>query len=431
MKFSQLLLLSLPILCLCASVKKAESQTIKLNDKISFSINNVSVSDALEALSRVTGTTFSYNPDQLNSARNVKIDMHDRSLIEVLNAILGPAKFGYRLMGNQVIIYQNKPDVEEALDSETKDSRQEQELPKEQKLQEKNILQNPDTVFLVKEVHDTIRLTDVVLKTDTVFQKIPTSVSSGEIFRVILAKEMTADYKWDVGITAGYFIPNAVYSATGSYSEKLTQYRESYSNNSFSGTAGLDVRLSKKKWTAATGIHLTLFGQKLDYSYLQQEGGFFSKDTLDPYYTLIEGDTTWYYIVDSTYVPIDNKLYNYKINNHHRYLEIPLVIQRNWGYRSMLIFVRGGIIPGFFLGSSGQQILAEENGITSLKELKHKSMVLSYTAGVGAAFPLGRKTILSTTLYFRNQFRSIYEDFPIETKFSGVGISAGLTYKLY
>lgn len=432
MKFSRLLFFILTLFSLCAFNTKAESQTVKLNDKISFSIDRVAVSDALEALSRITGTTFSYNPDQLHATRNVKVDMRDRTLIEVLDAILGPAKFGYRLMGNQIIIYQNKPIGEmEELIPEAIDTETDQESGVLKRPHVNSSLQKPDTIYLLKEVHDTITVTDVVIKTDTIFEKVVTPVSRGEIFRVVLAKEMTAVYKFDIGITAGFLQPVALYTASDSYSEKLNQFRESYSDKSFSATLGLDIRLSKRKWTAGSGIYFTTFGQKLDYTYNQQEGGFFRKDTLDPYYTLNDSDTTWYYIVDSTYVPIDNKLYNYKINNHIKYFEVPLVLQRNWGYRSMLLFFRGGIIPGFFLGSTGQLILTEENGIISMKEIEAKSVVLSYTAGIGAAFPLGRKAIFNTSLYYRNHFSSIYKDFPIETRFSAVGLSAGLIYKLY
>ncbi|MGE5458700.1 MAG: STN domain-containing protein, partial [Methanococcaceae archaeon] len=83
-------------------------QSVKLNEKISFSVNNVPVSDALESLTRLTGDAFSYNPDQLPANKIVKIDIHNQPLIDVLNAILGTSGFGYRQMGNQIIIYRNK-----------------------------------------------------------------------------------------------------------------------------------------------------------------------------------------------------------------------------------------------------------------------------------------------------------------------------------
>lgn len=446
MKFSHPVLF-LIVFFICCSYNQAVAQTVKLNDKVSFSINNASVAEALDALTRITGTAFSYNPDQLNSSKLVKVDMRDQKLIDVLEAILGPAKFGYRQMGNQIIIYSNKVDKEgengqndEALRGDegegasTASNRQLQKTNSGQthgSVPLTGMAQRKDTVFVVKEVHDTLRLTDLVVRVDTVYQKIQTPIAADAIFHVILANELTPKYKFDIGITGIFFLPRAIYSAPEMYDEKLKEYKESFSNNTFSGSAGVDVRVSYAQFTGGIGAALTLHSQKLDYSYLIQNGGFFRKDTLDPYYTLNGTDTTWYYIVDSAYVPIDNELFNYKINNHIKYFELPLTLQYNVGFRSMLLFVKGGIIPGVFLGSDGQQILIDSNGIQSIDEIKAKRVVLSYTAGAGIAIPLGKKTTFSTSLSYRNHFNSIYNDFPIDTRFSSIGISAGIIYKLY
>ena len=43
--------------------------------------------------------------------------------------------------------------------------------------------------------------------------------------------------------------------------------------------------------------------------------------SIDEYYTVSNTDTTWYYVTDSTYKPIDNHEYSYNINNRIGYLE--------------------------------------------------------------------------------------------------------------
>ncbi len=446
MKFSHSVLF-LIVFFICCPYNQAVAQTVKLNDKVSFSINNVSVAEALDALTRITGTAFSYNPDQLNSSKHVKVDMRDQKLIDVLEAILGPAKFGYRQMGNQIIIYSNKVDKEgenrQGGDVERADAGAGISAASNMQLKENNSVRKPgndplagmeqrkDTVFVIKEVHDTLRLTDLIVKIDTIYQKIQTPIPSEDIFHVILANELTPVYKFDIGISGVLFLPRAIYSAPAIYNDKLKEYKESFSNNTFSGSVGVDLRVSYARFTGGIGAALTMHSQKLDYSYLIQNGGYFRKDTLDPYYTLSGIDTTWYYIVDSAYVPIDNELFNYKINNHIKYFEFPLTLQYNVGFRSMLLFLKGGIIPGFFMTSDGQQIMLDSNGIQSINELKAKSVVLSYTAGAGIAIPVGRKTTFSTSLSYRNHFSSIYKDFPIDTRFSSIGISAGIIYKLY
>jgi hypothetical protein len=441
MKFSTKSIIFFTITCcICTFYTTCiNAQTVKLNDKISFSVSNATIADALESLSRITGSYFSYNSDQVSSTRIVSVNLHDKSLLEVLDAILGASKFSYRQMGNQVIVYRNKKQEIEATAENDKTAalinNEASGLLKKPNANNTTVPSQirPDTVIIYQQVHDTLIKTDTLVKTDTIISNVSTPVSGNDIFSnsVVLSKELTPVLKFDIGISAGFFIPHASYSATGLYSEKLTEYKNSFSNRSFSGSAGIDLKASYKKWSAATGVALTLFGQKLDYSYLDQTGGFYRKDTLDPYYTLIEGDTTWYYIVDSTYVPIDSKLYNYRLNNHFKYLEIPLTIQYNYGYHSVLFFAKAGVITGFFLQSDGQQILPDENGIKPVKDIKATSVIFSYTAGAGLIIPVARQVLFSTSVYYREHLSNIYKDFPVNTKFSAVGINIAVSYKLY
>lgn len=440
MKFSFTNLLTISIFCLCTwRVTPLYAQTTRLNDKVSLTVNNVTVSDALEALSKVTGTYFSYNSDQLPANKLVRVDLQNRPMIEVLNAILGQSEFSFRQMGNQVVIFRNKiPAQEEPIESLNNLPAGNDNLnPKPQvngsqhQSSTKPTSSKPDTVYIVRQYRDTLRFTDTILRTDTIIEKITTPIGSKEIFRIILSKELTPELKFDIGVSTGVFIPHANYTASDSFSEKLEQYKKSYSNKSFSGTAGIDIRASYSKWTLTTGLGISLFSQKLDYSYVEQTGGFYRQDTLDKYYTLNNADTSWYYILDSTYIPVDNKLYNYRINNHFRYLEVPLTLQYNIGFNSMLFFIKAGVITGFYLGSDGHQIIPDGNGITEVEDIEARNMIMSYTAGCGLAVPLTRKLTLTGTLSYRNHLNSIYKDFPVDTRFSAVSIGAGVCYKLY
>lgn len=404
------------------------AQSAKLKTNVSFAVNNVTVSDALESLTTITGFTFSYNPDQIPASRIVKVDIHNRPLSEVLEAILGSKNFGYRVMANQIVIYRLKdiPEEKPAVESSpvTQEPKQ-SAAPKE----EKQVPVKTDTVYVTVNTRDTI----VIKQTDTVFQKVVTPVSGKEAFRTTmdLKKELTPVWKADAGVSLAYFFSTASYKALDNYTEKINQYEKSYSNNSISGSAGFDIRFSYSKISLASGVAFTVFSQKLDYSFLKETGGFFRKDTLDRFYTLAGADTTWYYILDSTYIPKDSEAYNYRMNNHFRYLEIPITIQYNYGFRSNLFFAKGGLITGFNTGSDGQQILPDENGIMPLNDITPKKVVLSYILGAGIAVPVSSKLVFSTSVFYRSHLGSIYKDFPIETKYSATGINAGLIYKLY
>lgn len=409
-------------LTLCNS---ASCQSISLKDKISFSVNNVSVSEALEQLSHITGTTFSYNPDQLATARFVRVDLHQKPLTEILNAILGPSLFGYRQIGNQIIIYKSK-EIEKPVNTINEPDKAPLNL----------ITSKPDTIYVTNSitVHDTIRLTDTIRKSDTVIiKKEYVPIKKGDIFgnHIILSAEMNQTLKFEIGVSANWMFPNTSYDASSEFSQKLDEYNKSFSDHSFSGSAGIDVRSSIGHWTISSGVAITSFGQKLDYSYFIKTGGYYQKDTLDMYYSLNGNDTVWSYLVDTNYIPVDNQLFKYRINNHMRWLEVPIYVQYNYGVGSALLFIKGGLIPGFFISSDGQSILLDGDGTTPLSQIKTNKVILSYLTSIGLAVPIGRKTTFVSSLFYRGQFESIYKDFPIDMRISAFGLNAGVVYKLY
>lgn len=400
-------------------------QSGSLKNKLSFSVKNVTVSEALEKLSHLTGTTFSYNPDQIVTTRYINVNIHNKELTEILNAILGPSMFGYRQIGNQIIIYKIK-DFEKPVNT----------VNEPEKKPVTRINSKPDTIYITKSitVHDTIRLTDTIKKTDTlIIKKDYVPIKKGDIFgnHIILSSEMNKTLKFDIGVSASWMFPNTAFDASSEFSQKLAEYKKSFSDQSFSGSAGIDIRGSFGNWTVSSGIAITSFGQKLDYSYSIETGGYYQKDTLDTYYSLNGNDTIWSYLVDTNYIPIDNQLFKYKINNHMRWLEVPLYIQYNYGVGSALLFVKGGLIPGFFISSDGQSILFDGDGTTSLSEIKTNKVILSYLTSIGLAVPIGSKTTFISSLFYRGQFGSIYKDFPIDMRISAFGLNAGVVYKLY
>ncbi|MFA6950636.1 MAG: hypothetical protein WCQ70_08125, partial [Lentimicrobiaceae bacterium] len=271
-------------------------------------------------------------------------------------------------------------------------------------------------------------------KSDTVIiKKEYVPIKKGDIFgnHIILSAEMNQTLKFEIGVSANWMFPNTSYDASSEFSQKLDEYNKSFSDYSFSGSAGIDVRSSIGHWTISSGVAITSFGQKLDYSYFIKTGGYYQKDTLDTYYSLNGNDTVWSYLVDTNYIPVDNQLFKYRINNHMRWLEVPIYVQYNYGVGSALLFIKGGLIPGFFISSDGQSILLDGDGTTPLSQIKTNKVILSYLTSIGLAVPIGRKTTFVSSLFYRGQFESIYKDFPIDMRISAFGLNAGVVYKLY
>lgn len=402
------------------------AQQKSLESPVSLTVVNEPADVALDLLSRNSGLTFTYNPDQLENVRPVTVRMINRPLREILAAILPSDLFGYKITGNQIVLYRLKQDAPPLIKDEPENPR----MPVE------GILV-PDTVFLTRtEIRtDTIVRTDTVLKYDTVYimrtvthnNPIPGSAIFPD--QTSLPKEQIRDLAVEAGLSLTWYIPTAEFTAGQPFSNKLEQYRSAYSGNLLSGSVNLDLRVKYARFSLETGVSFAGLNQKFNYGYEVKTGGYFLKDTLDIYYTIPEGDTTWFYVLDSTYLPVDVKDFRYKTGIHHKFIEVPLALQYSHPAGRLLIYGKAGIIASVHAGNKGFYILPEEEGVGEIATLETRPVVFSLLLGAGVLFPLNQYLTISTGAVYRRQLQGMYQNFPIETRFSAIGINAGIIYK--
>jgi hypothetical protein len=92
--------------------------------------------------------------------------------------------------------------------------------------------------------------------------------------------------------------------------------------------------------------------------------------------------------------------------------------------------VRAGMIPGIYISSEGITINPEDQDTTPLRDIKSKCLVMSYLLSAGLQIPLEKNLTLTTSIFFRSHMNSIYDEFPIQTRYSALGINATLVYKI-
>ena len=405
------------------------AQNQNQHQKISVNVVNEPVSLVLERISRNTGVSFSYNPDHIDASRLVTLNLKDKTIEEVLVTILPADKFGFRFTGNQVVVYRN---------SVVKDKQSPQSELTGESVPLQIVKAPPDTVFLTRTniVRDTIARTDTLVKFDTVYimrtitREKP--IDGKDIFSDIidLAKEQTKEFKFEPGISINWLFAKSYYGAPRDYNSKLDDYREFNTGSLLSGTISVDARLSYARFTLATAVSYSSFNGELDYRYEISTGGIFRKDTLDKYYTLQGVDTTWYYVLDSTYLPINLQAFGNKSPVNHRYIEIPFTLQYNHPLGNNLFYIKGGIIAGFHTGSIGYLIMQDKEGVIEMSEVKFKPLVFSYTIGAGVMFPLSAKLTFDAGVNYREHFDTILDDFAIDIRSRAFGVRAGLIYKL-
>ncbi|MFH1120778.1 MAG: hypothetical protein V1775_13225 [Bacteroidota bacterium] len=404
------------------------AQQMNPDHNVSISAVSEPISQVLDKVSRNTGVTFSYNPDHIDASRLISINLKDKTLAEALTAILPADKFGFRFTGKQVVIFRKSVSSEQPLSqpvlTETSGSGN-----------TGNPL--PDTVFITRTTiqRDTIALRDTILKFDTVYMMRTVvrdnPITGKEIFsnQTNLSKDQTQTLKFEPGFSIAWMGINPVFNASQQYFDKLEEYRNSVSGSQISGSFGIDLKLSYARFSFGTGLSYSTFTGKLDYNYEISTGGFFLKDTLDIYYTLIDTDTTWFYVLDSSYIPVNLEAYGYKTSVKHRYFEIPVYFQYSHPSGRNLVYLRAGLIAGIHAGSEGLMILPDEKGVMEINKADFKPLVFSFTIGAGMLIPLNGRFAFDGGFNYRQHLSSVFSDFPIEAGYRSFGVRAGVVYK--
>ncbi len=389
-----------------------------------MTVVNEPLASIMERLSRNAGVNFSYNPDQLNTAKIYTFSHVRRPLSELLDLLFNDAGFGYRLNGNQIVIFNLAPDQKKV-----------EEKPAPDKVSP-TILR--DTVYMTRTIlkTDTLTLTqkDTVTRFDTVYimRAAPENrIGKGDIFSDIrpMGEELTKEFRIYAGVGLSWLAGHTTFASETEYDNKAEEYRIFHSDKAASGSLGLEVHAGYDRFSVVSGLLLTTFSQNFDYKYEISSGGFFRKDTLDAYYTLPGADTAWFYIIDSVYIPIDVQKFGYKTVNRRNYIEVPLMLQYSIPISQVLVYLRSGLIAGISSGNKGMYINYEGEGAGDLAELVHKPVVFSFVAGAGVMVPIHKKLIFQSGILYRTQLQSVYKDFPIKTSHSALGINAGLLFK--
>lgn len=393
------------------------------NDNIDFEINDEKLSSALFRLAYVSDMNFTY--DAGDSLFNTKLSYHAtaKQPIVILEELLSSTNLTFKQVGNQVVIYKNKSNsINPVLQENTPvEENNNTELAVVATDNSTTLEVIRDTVFVsdtIFEIHtDTIRIIDTIF----VEQEKPQKVAPQKI------KEIPVDYfnpkasresGWSAEI---FFAPIA-----SSFS--LVRQTNSLSIRNFS--FGVEASKILNKWNITGGLKLTHFAEKFNHTYSTSDGGYFVTDTIDEYYTVSETDTTYYYVTDSTWKPIDNHEYSYNINNQIGYIEFLVSVSYDYyTNRKLRLYAKAGMQTGALIYNRGLAIpdVNEPAGV-DFADLKFSSMSYSILAGIGIKYRINEYVDFNSELYYFKNFNDVVVDYPVNNKIAGVGLKLGLIY---
>jgi hypothetical protein len=83
-------------------------QNSLLEKKLSISVRNISIKEAIEVISNKAGINFSYSDDLVSLSQKVSINAVDMSLKDILNQLFADKSIEYKMVGNQIILQTKK-----------------------------------------------------------------------------------------------------------------------------------------------------------------------------------------------------------------------------------------------------------------------------------------------------------------------------------
>jgi hypothetical protein len=104
-KLPEKILISLLIISLSYLVK---AQDISLQKKISIHLQDVTLPIALEEITKISGVSFSYNPDKINRDKKFNIQAENKAIYEILQSFLPSMGLEYIVIENKIVIKKSK-----------------------------------------------------------------------------------------------------------------------------------------------------------------------------------------------------------------------------------------------------------------------------------------------------------------------------------
>lgn len=400
--------------------QKAFSQP--LNPLISFSVESCNLDEALEKLFAEYELNVAFSKAELSKIRIEGYTCSYKSVEEVLSDLLRGTDYGFKKVGKQYVIRKNLPIIPEEPDI------QEPEIaPQEDIIVHKTemvVKKTVDTILVI----DTVQLIRTVMRYDTVVE-VRHEVQHDTVYTL---KYKGVEFPWPSFRDNGWFITPAL-----EISSLGLKYEASNTENPMEivpiSAYGLGLDAGYKHQRLGIGMSLAYKSLKYNISFDKTitEGDYYVNDTLDTYYVVHPGgDTTYQYILDSTYVPLTTTNFAFRDVNQLDYLSLGLFASLDFlKFEYFRMFVKAGVSADFLLSCSGSCFFSETPYQQEVTKSQAESMRWSYFGGLGLGFKAGNHFEVVPEVRYRGMVGSPYRtDSPLNMRLHFWDFRLGLTY---
>ena len=392
------------------------------NPLISFSVESCSLDKALEKLFAEYELNVAFSKAELSKIYIEKYSCSYKSVEEVLTDLLKGTDYGFKKIGKQYVIRKNQQLVDDPSSTITPPAEQQTTVvvPKQGAVTNKK----GDAIY----VFDTLKIIRTVMRYDTVV-KVKQEIKTDTVYEVRYENPQKS-YK-----DKGWFITPSLSmsSAWFKYSNDLPQPENGTLalTPSLVYAVGIDGGYKYKR----LNVGLSLAYRSVRYRFLLENTeygeGYYMNDTLDTYYTVHPaGDTAFFYVVDSVYMPGSTTHYAYRDVNHLNYLNVGVFASFDFvKVERFRAFVKAGASFDFLVGYGGSLYAQESPYHAPIEKSQVEPFRFSYYGGLGFAFKVANSVELVPEVLYRATSGSLYRaDFPFDMNMRAVDFRLGLTY---
>lgn len=402
--------------CICSQKTLAQP----LNPLISFSVESCNLDEALEKLFAEYELNVAFSKPELSKIRIEGYSCSYKSVEEVLSDLLKGTGYGFKKVGKQYVIRKDLQIVQQEPVSQEPVVAPPEEIVVQKT--ETVVDKSMDTIHII----DTVKIIRTVMRYDTVVQ---VETQHDTVFAV---KYKGVEMPWPAFKDNGWFItPSLTISSLGIKCDYSVLDNPIQIVPVSAYGIGLDGGYKHKR--LSVGMSLAYKSLKYSFSFDQTvtEGDYYVNDTLDTYYVVHPtGDTTYQYILDSTYIPPTTTHFAYRDVNRIDYLSLGLFASIDFVKLNYFrMFAKAGLTADFPIACSGSYIDLETTNHQEITLDQLQSVKLNWFGGLGLGFKLGNHFELIPEVYYRQMIGSPFKaNFPMDMRLHYWDIRLGLTY---
>ena len=395
------------------------------NPLISFSVESCTLDEALEKLFSEYELNVAFSKAELSKIRIESYSCSYKSVDEVLSDLLKGTDYGFKRIGKQYVIRKNQQLVGEPDATVTKPAEPNVEVVKPKTETVTN--QAGDTIYII----DSVQVIKTVMRYDTIVE-VKHEVKTDTVYEV---KYKGWQIPWPKFRDNGWFItPSITLNALNFKHDVAMPEPENGTMAVLPSSAyglGLDAGYKHERFS----VGMSLAYRSVRYRFLLEQtvfsGDYYVNDTLDSYYTVHpSGDTTYQYILDSTYVPFTTTNFAYRDINRLDYLAVGLFATFDFiRLDHFRAFVKAGASVDFLVDYAGSLNASESPFHQPIAKEQVEPIRFSYYGGLGCAFKIVNRVELVPEAHYRVTDGSLYRtDFPFDIKMRLWDFRLGLTY---